>query len=152
GTKVAKMLEDPDSGHPTPVAAKDITYADMQKGVIDGKWNLHDYTPYPTGREVTGEDADGNPQYTTTYTLFNASGKVKPDDDEIKYLNDHKVTEKPIVPGQEFSFAQFNSLHQDADDSATQTRLRNKFLQDNDIASAEETAKLEKLHFPPVWT
>jgi len=152
GNKTLKMLEDPDSGHPTPVLARDVTYADLQKGVVDGKWNLHDMTPFPSGKKAIGTDANGEPQYATTYTLVDAHGKVTPNEDEIKYLNANKATDQPIKPGQEFDFSSWNSLHQKADDIKAQTDARNKTLINNKLSDADDAYKLEKVDFPPVWS
>jgi hypothetical protein len=152
GVKTVKMLEDPDSGHPTPIAARDVTWADVQKGIVSKKWNLEDYTAFPTGKKVVGTDEKGEPQYAVTYTLTNAHGKVSPNEDEIKYLNANKATDQPIKPGQEFDFSSWNSLHQKADDVKAQTDARNKTLIANKLSDADDAYKLEKVDFPPVWS
>lgn len=154
GNRTLKMLTDPASGHPTPVAASGITFDDIQRGVIDGKWNLHDFKPLATGKKVVGEDPDTkDPIYATTYDLVNSEGKVKPDAKEIEFLNANKAAngDQEIQPGQDFTFSKWALLHQRASDVATATAARNKTVMENDLANADELTKLEKVNFGPEW-
>jgi hypothetical protein len=154
GQNAIKVLTNPNSPHQAPIAGKDLTYADMQQGVIDGKWNLHDFTPFPTGQKFTeGQEP------TTTYTLVKAQGDVKldaknPEDAKaIKFINDNHGTEKPITDGQDFTFEQFNQTYQNAADVAAATAARNKTLIDSKLADAKDVKDLEPslLGQNPLW-
>lgn len=146
GQNQIKMLTE-DVAHPTPIVASGVTYDEIQKGVISGKWNTHDYTAIVTGKKPA-LDKNGNPTFTLLYDVVPVGGEVKPNADEIKYLNDNHATDQPIPEGTKFTFSQWNSLHQTADDNATHTAARNKFLVDNNM-----TAKnLEVTNFGPVWS
>ena len=154
GKRTVATLTNPDSPRQAPVAGRDLTYAQIQQGVVDGKWNLHDFTAYPTGQNFK-EGAEP----TTTYTLLNATGKVKLDDSNkddasvIKFINDNHGAEKPILSGQDLTFAQFNQIYQNASDVAAATASRNKTLMDNKLMTAKQVKDLEPslLGQNPMW-
>lgn len=155
--KLVKSLTNPASPFQVPVAAEDVTYDQIQKGIIDGKWNHHDYTAYPTG--TIFEKGQTDP--TTTYTLlkFNPNQQVKMDDStpegksNIDFINANHGTEKPIQAGQTFTADQLNHIWQNASDVAAATAARNKTLRDSDLAKEEDIKKMEPsiLGKNPLW-
>ena len=118
--KFVKMISNPDSPYAIQPIAEDQTYAQIQKGVVDGKWNTYEYSAYPTGTLIergkegtelavpTGENyQDGGVNPTTTYTLFkfNPNQKVKFDDStpegkaNIKFINNYNGANNPLPRG-----------------------------------------------------
>jgi hypothetical protein len=154
GKKAIEVLTNPASPHQAPVAGRDLTYADIQQGVVDGKWNLQDFTAFPTGQKFKeGQEP------TTTYTLVGAGQPVKLDAKNpadaatIKFINDNRGADKPITDGQDFTFDQFNHVYQNAADVAAATASRDKTLMDNKLMSAKQVKDLEPalLGQNPMW-
>ena len=154
GKKALEVLTNPASPHQAPVAARDLTYAQIRQGVVDGKWNLHDFTAFPTGQNFKeGQEP------TTTYTLVGAGEPVKLDAKNaadaatIKFINDNHGADKPITDGQEFTFDQFNHVYQNAADVAAATAARDKTLMDAKLMSAKQVKDLEPalLGQNPLW-
>lgn len=152
GAKNLAELEDPKSGHPVPIEARDVPYSTITKNVIDGKWNHHDFTAIPTSVEPVGQDENGEPINRVLYTVVKSGGEFTPSNDEIDFLNQNHATEKPITYGQKFQFGEWNHVHQNAEDTWSATQARNKQLTDAKIIDADEAAKLEAVNFGPDWT
>jgi hypothetical protein len=144
GSKALSMLEN--SPHPAPVVARDIDSDELKAGVISGKYNAHEYTPFASGTKT-------NPDGTTRalYTVVQSGGPVtldgEKDKDTIQFLNANHATDKDITPGQELTFGQFNSLYQTASNNAAATAARNKTLVDNKLATADQAKKMEAVDF-----
>ena len=66
GRKEVEHLLSLNPPHRARIDGTGITYAEIMQGVIDGRWNLHDYKAYPTGQAASPK---GETEPYTTYTL-----------------------------------------------------------------------------------
>ena len=152
GSKAITLLTGSD--HPAPIVAKDITSDELKRGVIGGKYNMTDYTAFPTGKIVDGEDASGEPITRATYTVVASGGPVKLDQDQVDFLNKYKAAGdgQTIQSDQQLTFAQYANLYQTAADNQAATIARNKTLVDGKLATAKEAGDMEAVDFGHVWT
>ena len=147
GKKTVDLLTDPTGGHAASVAATDIDSNAVKQGVIDGKWNTHDYTMFPTGKQIAGEDENGDPIYRNLYTVVANGGPVKlgdKDADTIKFINDNLgAGDQEIKPGQTFdNIAQFNTVYQRASNNFTALEAKKKALVENGLMEQSDADKV----------
>lgn len=147
GQGVVKLLTDPSSGHAVQPAATGVTWDQMQQGVIDGKWNTTNFTPYPVKKEVIGADDNGDPIYRKLYTILPNGGPVTltdKDADTIKFINENLgAGDQQVKIGQKFdNTTQFNTLYQNASNNWTALQAKKKALLDAGVVDQEEANKL----------
>jgi len=135
---------------PAPVLQDGITSAQMQTMVAQKKIDPTTTTAYPTGRKQVGEDANGQPQYATTYTVIGIPHEVTVSEEDAPFLS--KYSGLDIKPGQVLPGAQYNNLFQSASDNQAATQARNKSLIDAKIADAKQAQQLETVTLGPGWT
>jgi hypothetical protein len=135
---------------PATVLQDGVTSAQMQTLIANKQLDPTTSTAFPTGRKQVGEDANGQPQYATTYSVLSMPGDVKVSEEDAPFLS--KYSGLDVKPGQVLPGAQYNNLFQTASDNQAATAARNKTLGDNEIAAGEQAQKLESVRLGPEWT
>ena len=126
----------------------------LSQGVIDNKWNTHDYTFFPTGKAVAGEDANGDPIYRNLYTVVANGGPITltdKDADTVKFLNDNLAAgDQKIQIGQKFdNLSQFNALYQRASNNYTALEAKKKAFVQNGLVDQEEADRISASQASP---
>jgi hypothetical protein len=131
------------------VLMKDLTSAELTTQLAQQKIDPTTVTPYPTGRKQVGENADGTPQYRTTYTVVKPPPSVKLDDKSRALLSPEDRDRLPV--GTTLSGTQYNQLYQNYQDQKAATAARDKTLADNEIDTDKRDQALESVHIGPDW-
>lgn len=105
-------------------------------------------TVFLTGRIQTGTDANGLPQFRSTYSVVRPGGPVKFSEengnlDDLKYINDQ--LHMNIKPGQELPAVQVNNLWQQAQGREAAEAAREQSLAEIGLKTAETKVKAESL-------
>lgn len=105
-------------------------------------------TVFLTGRIQTGTDANGQPQFRSTYSVVRPGGPVTFSEengnlDDLKYINDQ--LHMNIKPGQELPAVQVNNLWQQAQGREVAEAARNQSLAELGLKEAETNLKTESL-------
>ena len=132
-----------------PVIGQDLTSDELQARIAQGKMDPTKQVAYPTGRKQIGEDANGVPQFRTTYTVLGESPNVTVDEQMAAQISKYSGTE--VKPDQVLTGAQYNWLAQQSANNQAATAARDKTLADAKLSKAAQDQKLETVDIGSDW-
>ena len=151
-TKQMENLTTPVPGAPTDAAGKTIatdkTSDELNQMIKSGELNPTEETVFATGRVSTGKDANGVPQFRTTYTVVKPAKEVELSPENAKYLNENlgltgteAYSTDPEKP-QRLPGVQVNQLFQQANNArVTKRAFEVKEAQEDETIRKAQTSK-----------
>ena len=146
-----KGIYDTFVGQGAPVITKDKTAAEAKTLLAQEKLDPTMQHIFPTGTKEVGKDANGQPEFETTYSVVGDIPEYQFDKTTADYVNKTHpgmdVQEKQRMAGY-----QAGQLIQQSNTSAAAMSARDQFLKTYGDADAAEAAKKEVTDFGPKWT